>query len=43
MKDKTMSEDIHDETKEGIQDLTKQYEGKINALAEAKEKDIMES
>jgi ribosome recycling factor len=43
MKDKTMSEDIHDETKEGIQELTKQYEGKINALAETKEKDIMES
>ncbi len=43
MKDKTMSEDIHDETKEGIQDLTKQYEGKINTLADAKEKDIMES
>ena len=43
MKDKTMSEDIHDETKESIQDLTKQYEGKINSLADAKEKDIMES
>ena len=38
-----MSEDLHEQTKEEIQNLTKQYEGKINALAEAKEKDIMES
>jgi len=38
-----MSEDIHDETKEEVQNLTKQYEGKINSLAETKEKDIMES
>mgnify|MGYP003343842944 CR=1 FL=1 len=43
LKDKTMSEDLHEQTKEEIQNLTKQYEGKINALAEAKEKDIMES
>ena len=43
MKDKIMSEDLHDETKEEVQNLTKQYEGKINALVDAKEKDIMES
>lgn len=43
LKDKTMGEDLHDETKEEVQNLTKQYEGRINALAEAKEKDIMES
>jgi ribosome recycling factor len=42
-KDKTMNEDIHEQTKEQIQDLTKQYEGKINSMAEAKEKDIMGS
>lgn len=42
LKDKLMSEDLHDATKEAIQELTKQYEGKVNALAEAKEKDIME-
>jgi ribosome recycling factor len=43
LKEKTMSEDIHDGLKEEIQNLTKQYETKINALADAKEKDIMES
>ncbi len=43
LKDKLMSEDIHEQTKEEIQNLTKLYEGKINTLAEAKEKDIMES
>ncbi len=43
MKDKTMNEDLHDQTKEEVQNLTKQYEGKMNALADAKEKDIMES
>lgn len=42
LKDKLMSEDIHESTKEAIQELTKQYEGKVNSLAEAKEKDIME-
>ena len=43
LKDKTVSEDIHDQTKEDIQNLTKQYEGQVNSLAEAKETDIMES
>lgn len=43
LKDKVVSEDIHDQTKEDIQNLTKQYEGQINSLAEAKETDIMES
>ena len=43
LKEKTMSEDVHDGLKEEIQNLTKQYEGKINSLADAKEKDIMES
>jgi ribosome recycling factor len=43
LKDKVISEDIHDQAKESIQDLTKQYEGQINALVEAKEQDIMES
>ena len=42
LKDKTMSEDLHDGTKEQIQELTKTYEGKVNQLAEAKEKDVME-
>jgi ribosome recycling factor len=37
-----MSEDIHDDTKEKIQELTKTYEAKVNHLAEAKEKEIME-
>jgi len=42
LKDKVMSEDIHESTKEQIQELTKTYEGKVNHLAEAKEKDVME-
>jgi len=43
LKDKTMSEDIHEQTKESVQDLTKLYEGQINSLVESKEQDIMES
>jgi ribosome recycling factor len=42
LKDKSMSEDIHDATKEQVQELTKTYEGKVNQLAEAKEKEVME-
>jgi len=41
-KDKTMSEDERDDTKDQIQDLTKKYEGKVNDLAAAKEKDILD-
>jgi ribosome recycling factor len=43
LKDKLMNEDVHEQTKEQIQELTKQYEGKVNSMAEAKEKDIMGS
>jgi ribosome recycling factor len=43
MKDKLINEDIHDQLKEQIQELTKQYEGKVNSMADAKEKDIMGS
>lgn len=43
LKDKLMNEDIHEDTKTKIQELTKQYEGKVNSMAEAKEKDIMGS
>jgi len=42
LKDSEISEDIHDGTKEDIQELTKKYEGKVNSLAEAKEKEVME-
>lgn len=42
LKDKTISEDIHTGVKDEIQELTKKYEGKVNSLAEAKEKDVME-
>jgi ribosome recycling factor len=42
LKDKTISEDIHATVKDEIQELTKKYEGKVNALAEAKEKEVME-
>ena len=41
-KDKVFSEDDCKKCKEDIQDLTKKFEGKVNSLAEAKEKDVME-
>ena len=41
-KDKTMSEDERDQAKEAVQELTKKYEAKINDMATAKEKDVME-
>lgn len=43
LKDKLMNEDVHEQTKEQIQELTKTYEGKVNSMAETKEKDIMGS
>ena len=41
-KDKAMSEDVRDTTKEQIQDLTKQYEENVNVMARAKEAEVME-
>lgn len=41
-KDKILSEDQRDDTKNEIQDLTKKYEGKVNDMASAKEEDIMD-
>lgn len=41
-KSKEMSEDERDNTKEQIQDLTKQYEEKATAAAKAKEVEVME-
>ena len=41
-KDKDISEDILDKLKEDIQELTKTYEEKANALARAKESEVME-
>lgn len=41
-KDKAMSEDERDDTKNEIQNQTKTYEGKVNDLASAKEKDVMD-
>jgi ribosome recycling factor len=41
-KDKVFSEDDRDSTKEQVQDLTKKYEGKVNSMASAKEKEVME-
>ncbi|MCH2201400.1 MAG: ribosome recycling factor [Fuerstiella sp.] len=40
-KDKTMTEDDRDQTKDKVQDLTKKYEGQVNSRAEAKEKEIL--
>ena len=41
-KDKVFSEDDRDSTKEQVQELTKKYEGKVNSMASAKEKEVME-
>jgi ribosome recycling factor len=41
-KDKELSEDERDNIKEQIQDLTKQYEDKVNTMAKAKEAEVME-
>lgn len=41
-KEKEMSEDERDQTKESIQDLIKSYEDKISTLAKAKETEVME-
>lgn len=41
-KDKIMSEDVRDDTKESIQELTKKFEAKVNEIASHKENEIME-
>ncbi|MEP3477877.1 MAG: ribosome recycling factor [Fuerstiella sp.] len=41
-KDKSMSEDDRDTTKDMVQDLTKRYEGLVNTSAEKKEKEVMD-
>lgn len=41
-KNKTLSEDDRDSTKEQVQELTKKYEGKVNSMASTKEKDVMD-
>ena len=41
-KDKVLTEDQRDDTKDEVQNLTKKYEGKVNSLASAKEKDVMD-
>jgi ribosome recycling factor len=41
-KDKDLPEDDADRVKEEIQELTKTYESKVNDLAKAREKDVME-
>lgn len=41
-KDKVLSEDLRDQTKDQVQDLTKKYEGRVNEMASAKEKDVMD-
>ncbi len=41
-KDKIMGEDERDNTKTDVQDLTKKFEGKVNSMADAKEKDVMD-
>lgn len=42
-KDKVFSEDDCTRVKEEVQELTRKYEGKVNDMSAAKEKDIMES
>lgn len=41
-KDKTLTEDERDSVKEQVQELTKQYEAKVDTLAEAKKAQVME-
>lgn len=41
-KDKVLSEDERDTCKDSVQDLTKKYEGRVNDMAQAKEKDVMD-
>jgi ribosome recycling factor len=41
-KDKELSEDERDQTKEEVQELTKKYEAKAGDMAKAREKDVME-
>jgi ribosome recycling factor len=40
-KGKTLTEDECEQTKEQVQELTKKFEGKVNDMAAAKEKEIM--
>jgi len=41
-KEKVLTEDDCEQTKEKVQDLTKKFEGKVNDMATAKEKEVME-
>lgn len=41
-KDKVLTEDDRDKCKDTVQDLTKKFEGQVNSLSDAKEKDIMD-
>ena len=41
-KDKVLTEDDRDSVKEQVQELTKQYETKVDTLAEAKKAQVME-
>jgi ribosome recycling factor len=41
-KDKRLSEDERDETKEEVQELTKTYESRVNELAKTRETEVME-
>src|SRR5262245_57449970 len=40
-KDKTMTEDVCEATKEQVQEFTKKYEGQVNDMAAQKEKEVM--
>jgi ribosome recycling factor len=40
-KDKTMTEDICEATKEQVQEFTKKFEGQVNDMAAQKEKEVM--
>lgn len=42
-KDKRISEDDRNAAKEKIQDLTRQYEDRVNSMASARETDVMDS
>ena len=41
-KDKTLTEDLRDDAKDAIQELTKKYEAQVNDLAKSRESEVME-
>ena len=41
-KDKTIGEDVRDDLKNDVQEMTKKYEGNVTEIAKQREKEVME-